>query len=204
MDHPNIPSIEFSFPVNSQRVPLDHGWVLYSALSKISPALHERRDVIVSPILGGKSHKGGFLNLSGQGRLIIRSQAVDLASVFKLAGKRFEISNCSLSLGVPSTKILSPASDLQARIVIVANNSEWEGVERQLKNQLEHLGVDCNIKGGKRRVMRVKGFINIGYSVTLEGLTDEASLYILNFGLGGRRKMGAGFFQPVRKDGDCL
>lgn len=33
--------------------------------------------------------------------------------------------------------------------------------------------------------------------MTLEGLTDEGSILIQEHGLGGRRKMGCGFFEPV-------
>ncbi len=190
----NYPSIEFTFPINAQKIPLDHGWTLYSALSKTSPSLHERKDLIISPIFGGLNQKDGFLYLSDQARLSMRSQAEDLGSIFKLAGKRFEISNCNFSLGVPTTKLIAPCSELYSRIVIVANNPEWEGVERQLRHQLDILGIQCLIIPGKRRIMKIKNFINIGYAVGLKELTEEASLRILSLGLGGRRKMGAGFF----------
>jgi hypothetical protein len=50
-----------------------------------------------------------------------------------------------------------------------------------------------------RRVLRVHGKIIVGFSVIIQGLTVEESLTIQEQGLGGRAKMGCGFFVPIRK-----
>mgnify|MGYP002784979788 CR=1 FL=1 len=49
-----------------------------------------------------------------------------------------------------------------------------------------------------RRVVRVRGKAIIGFSVLVQGLTAEDSLRLQEEGLGGRSKMGCGFFVAVR------
>jgi hypothetical protein len=50
----------------------------------------------------------------------------------------------------------------------------------------------------RRRVVRVHGKIIVGFSVIIQGLTAKDSLTLLEQGLGGRGKMGCGFFVPVK------
>ena len=46
--------------------------------------------------------------------------------------------------------------------------------------------------------MDVKGYTVVGYSVRLSGLSEADSVLIQECGLGGKRKMGAGVFVPIR------
>jgi len=49
----------------------------------------------------------------------------------------------------------------------------------------------------RRHVLRIKGQQVVGFSVQLTGLTAEESVTVQEHGLGGRRKMGCGFFVPL-------
>ncbi len=49
-----MPIIDLVFPARGERVPLDHGYLLFSALAARIPALHERHDI-------------GVFNLRGEG-----------------------------------------------------------------------------------------------------------------------------------------
>lgn len=51
----------------------------------------------------------------------------------------------------------------------------------------------------RRRVLRVHGKRIIGYSVLVQGLTAEESIRLQEEGLGGRGKMGCGFFVPIKQ-----
>ena len=51
-----------------------------------------------------------------------------------------------------------------------------------------------------RHVLRIHGKIIVGFSVIIRGLTAEESLKIQENGLGGRGKLGCGFFVPVKED----
>ena len=51
----------------------------------------------------------------------------------------------------------------------------------------------------RRQVLRVHGKKIIGYSVLVQGLTAEESIRLQEDGLGGRGRMGGGFFVPWRR-----
>ena len=46
--------------------------------------------------------------------------------------------------------------------------------------------------------MRVKGQVIVGFAVQVKGLSAADSLKLQADGLGGRRRLGCGFFLPVR------
>ncbi len=47
-----------------------------------------------------------------------------------------------------------------------------------------------------RHVLRIHGKTIVGFSVIIQGLTAEESVTVQEQGLGGRSKMGCGFFMP--------
>ena len=49
-----------------------------------------------------------------------------------------------------------------------------------------------------RRVMRIRGKLIVGFSVIVQGLSPNDSLVLQEKGLGGRSKMGCGFFVAAR------
>ena len=50
-----------------------------------------------------------------------------------------------------------------------------------------------------RRIITIKGKKIVGFSLIAHGLSDEDSLKLQSEGLGGRRSMGCGIFNPIRK-----
>jgi hypothetical protein len=56
-----------------------------------------------------------------------------------------------------------------------------------------HAGQPC------RRVLRIHGKAIVGFSVIIQGLTAEESIRIQENSLGGRSKMGCGFFVPLKE-----
>ena len=48
-------------------------------------------------------------------------------------------------------------------------------------------------------MVRVKGKAVVGYSLIVSGLTAAESVRLQEHGLGGRTRMGCGFFLPVRE-----
>jgi hypothetical protein len=51
----------------------------------------------------------------------------------------------------------------------------------------------------RRRVLRVRGRTIVGFSVVVQGLTAEESVRLQEEGVGGRGKMGCGFFVPAKE-----
>jgi hypothetical protein len=52
----------------------------------------------------------------------------------------------------------------------------------------------------QRRVIRVKGNALVGYALKVSGLSAEHSIKLQELGLGGRTRIGCGFFLPVKED----
>lgn len=50
----------------------------------------------------------------------------------------------------------------------------------------------------RRHVLRIHGKTIVGFTVMVQGMTAEESLELQEHGLGGRAKMGCGFFVPMR------
>ena len=50
----------------------------------------------------------------------------------------------------------------------------------------------------RRKIIHIKGKAIVGYSLIVEGLTAEESILLQEKGLGGRTRIGCGFFLPQR------
>jgi CRISPR-associated protein Cas6 len=45
-----MPYIDLAFRLTGNKVPVDHGYALYSAISRIVPEIHEAKNIGVHPI----------------------------------------------------------------------------------------------------------------------------------------------------------
>lgn len=212
-DH--VTTVDISFPLTGDRVPRDHGYALYGALSRAVPALHGASWLAVHP-LGGKLVDKSTLALSKAARLRLRMPVERIGEVMPLVGASLEVNGAAIRLGAPSVHPLAPSASLDSRLVIVkltavptrdhpelarrsldrpAMNSR---VERELTRQLEKLNIAIRpeLRGHGRMI--VGGRSVIGYSVRVQGLDADASLRLQEHGLGGKRRMGCGVFRPTR------
>ena len=81
-----MPSIDLAFRLTGSAVPVDHGYALYAALSRILPDIHAAKDIGVQPIRGIYSGNG-TLHLADFSRLILRLPDEQIRAYLKLAGK---------------------------------------------------------------------------------------------------------------------
>lgn len=209
----NSPTIEVHFPVLGSEIPTDHGYALYSALSHFTKELHgEGRQIQVGPIHGEYSGNGRLRLVAKRSRLRLRLPAEEIPIVLPLAGKRLDLDGYPIRLGVPQVLSLIPAPSLVARMVTIKTKDRQTTPEAFLdaaRRKLAELGIQGEAaiplcRSGphagkpKRHVLRIKGKRVIGYSLQVTGLTAEESIRLQEHGLGGRRRMGCGFFVPLR------
>ena len=199
--------VDVAFKVTGESsIPIDHGYGLFAGISKVFQPMHEDVDWGVHPIWGQQSLPG-HMRLSRNSRVRIRVAADQIAALLPLAGKTIDVRGKSIRLGVPEVHILQPATSLHARYVTIKGYEEARGFEEAVGRQLDAI-VDAKdrpqitVEVGPRRIMRVRQYTIVGFQLALHDLTDEASLTIQNRGIGGKRKMGAGIFTPV-KQGDA-
>jgi CRISPR-associated protein Cas6 len=208
--------VDLDFPVLGEHIPADHGYLLYSAVSRLLPAAHPAVPVAPSPEpapsfgihpIRGRQLGGRTLQLTDRSRLVIRCEAEQIARFLPLAGKQLCISNRPYRIGVPQVRSLVPAVAVRSRLVTIklsdamAQTAEAaaETFRASALRKLGELGIstEAALSLGKRRTLRIKDKEVVGYEVMVEALTAEESIRLQEAGLGGRRHMGCGVFVPV-------
>ena len=190
-----MPSIDLAFRLTGSAVPVDHGYALYAALSRILSDLHAAKGIGVQPIRGIYSGNG-TLHLADFSRLILRLPDEQIRAYLKLAGKRLELDEYRLSVGVPEVRTLRPVVRLRARLVTIKGFLKEDEFLAAAERQLEQLGIKGQAHLGARRTFRVRDKQVVGFEMGVTQLTAEESLTLQERGLGGRRKMGCGVFVP--------
>jgi CRISPR-associated protein Cas6 len=193
-----MPYVDLAFRLTGSKVPVDHGYALYSAISRILPEIHGAKSIGVHPIRGTYSGNGELV-LRDSSRLVLRLESERIGEVLKLAGKRLEISNHNIGVGIPEVRLLRPRASLYSRLVTIKGFMEPTAFLESAKRQLDKLGISAEIQLGERRTFRVKDKQVVGFEVAAARLDAEDSLRIQESGLGGRRHMGCGVFVPLRR-----
>jgi CRISPR-associated protein Cas6 len=201
------PSIAVSFPAQGRQLPADHGYALYSAVTRQLPSLHGAPWLGLE-LLSGVPWREGIIVLPTRGaQLRLRVPADRYAGVLPLAGKRLDIAGHPLHLGIPCARPLLPAPSLYARCVTIKKFTEPEPFLDAARRQLEALGVTATLElptddqgRFRRRVVQIHGKSIVGFSLAAHGLSDEDSLKLQSVGIGGRRAMGCGIFNPINSN----
>jgi CRISPR-associated protein Cas6 len=191
-----MPAVDLLFPARGGSIPLDHGYLLFSALAARLPALHERREVGIFPLKG--QAVGSTLMLE-RGALRLRCPAESIPWLLGLSGNSLELAGQRVMLGAPTVRALAPVPRLSARVVTFKHSLEEQAFRATAQRYLEALtGEACSIQVGRRRVVTVAGTRVVGFGLLVEGLKPTASQALQEQGLGGRRHMGCGLFLPTR------
>jgi CRISPR-associated protein Cas6 len=192
-----MPVVDLLFPVQGGPVPLDHGYLLFSALSKRIPGLHERRDIGIFPLRGAYGD-GGALHLVN-GALRLRCSTDTLPLLLPLAGNSLEMAGHPIRVGRPTVYPLHSPTSLSARLVTFKHALDEATFHASTRKFLAELGCVGTPHLGRRRVLTITGKKVAGFALTVSGLSPESSLLLQERGLGGRRHMGCGLFLPTRR-----
>jgi CRISPR-associated protein Cas6 len=193
-----MPYVDLAFRLTGSKVPVDHGYALYSAISRILPEIHGAKNIGVHPVRGTYSGNGELM-LRDSSRLVIRLESERIGEFLKLAGKRVDIDNHILRVGVPEVRLLRPRASLYSRLVTIKGFMESPAFVEAARRQLEKIGAKAEIQVGERRTFRVKDKQVVGFEVAALELDAEDSLRLQENGLGGRRHMGCGVFVQLRR-----
>ena len=215
--------IDLSLAIKGTTIPLDYGYALFGALSRIVPQIHGDRRIGVHPIRGVRLEPKR-LTLVPQSRLRLRMPSEEISTYLALVGTDLDLDGSRLMIGFPQiirgpegrghmeeavrVESLRPAVEVWSRLVTLGQIQEPAVFEESLRRQLAGLGVaaepsflpstDPRGRGGpERRVLRIKGRKVIGFPIRISGLTAEESLIVQFEGIGSRRRMGCGLFVPV-------
>ncbi len=198
--------LDLHFPLRAEApLPADHGYLLYSALSRVLPELHRGNGIAVHPI-AGRQVGDRLLALMPWSSLTLRVPDGQVGQMLPIAGQSVRVGSAEVRIGAPQVVALRPASALRSRLVTIrikdapaAADITEENFQSAARRQLDALDVSDQviITPGKRRTVRIRQKEVVGYELVLEGLSAEESLRIQESGLGGRRHMGCGVFVPL-------
>lgn len=209
----NITEVEFfrniivQFPVQGEILPADHGYLLYSAISQLKPELHETGWLGIEMISGIPFDKG-LIALPRNAALRLRIPANKFGELIPLAGKRLEIDGHIIHLGIPTARPIVSSAELYSRIVTIRGFMEVPEFLQAANRQLSDLEINAELELPKedrsrsRRIITVKDKKIVGFSLVARGLKDEDSIKLQSYGIGGRRAMGCGIFNPIVKPFD--
>ena len=195
-------TIDLYFPIHGREIPVDHGYLLFSALSNFlepegDPWLHQAETVGLHPIRGRYCGKGR-LRIGSHGKLGIRLRASLIPKFLPLAGKVLRLGGDSFRVGIPIPRMLKPSARLYAHLVTTRNGHEEDRFDAEIARQLQALGIHGAIQREVRRTFTVKEKRVVAHSLLVSELTAEESVRLQEAGLGGRRKLGCGVFLPVQ------
>ncbi len=205
----NLPYVELSFGVIGQTLPADHGYGLYSAISKICPLLHEREGVSIQTITGMPDRRGKIYLTQEKSCLRIRMPYDPelISRSLTLSGNQLRIGTHNISLGIPQFFALQSAEALRARIVVIKGFQEAEPFLEAVKYKLNLLNIQgtasisLNEKGEcNRKTIKIKSFTVVGFGVSVTDLSPEDSIKLQIAGIGGKHRMGCGIFVPIGGD----
>jgi CRISPR-associated protein Cas6 len=196
--------VDLSFKVSGGAIPLNYGYALFGAISRLVPAIHGDRRIGVHPIRGLKLGRGR-LTLVPQSHLRLRLPAEEVGAYLPLAGARLDLDGSAIEVGVPRAEALRAWPVLISRLVTIGHHRDSEGFLDSVRRQLDGLGVratasflpspDSSRRGEpSRRILVVKGRRIVGFPLRIDGLTAEESLIVQEYGLGSHRRMGCGVF----------
>lgn len=208
--------VDIKFKLYGKQVPADHGYYLFSSISKLLPHIHSNTEVGIHPI-NGILAGNRMLNITPDSFLTIRLP-IDLTGyAIELSGKSIRMGDHEVRVGVPQTFALLPNSTLYSRLVVIKGFMEpepfLEAVSRQLTQlnirgtasliENDHFEANSNSTSGThspflRRTIRIMDKEVVGFALLIDNLTDEESIILKEQGLGGRRRFGCGIFIPVR------
>lgn len=206
----NDPYVVMRFSVMGNQLPASYGFALYSAICEQLPSLHssEWGKSVAVELISGRPLGEGKILLGKASELSLRLYFSSREYILPLAGKRLKVAQDFIKIGLPRIHLFSPSANLYSRIVIIKGGTEPETFLSAAYKQLESLGISAKLEipldeqdRPQRRVTKIHNRIIIGYSLAAYNLSEEDSLKLQRHGLGGRKHMGCGIFNPIARLG---
>lgn len=198
MSNPDVVNtrIELRFKLQGDWIPTDHGFPLYSALCGALPWIHDTQGCLIAPIRGKWNGKSG-LAITEQSLLKVRCSPELVQGWRRLQGKTLDVAGRSLKVKGFTAYNLDPGRVLYSHYTTTKNGQIEAVFDAYLESRLSEIGIQGTATRIARRVIRIHGKQVVGYGVRFTAASSTDSLTLQAIGLGGRAKMGGGFFEPI-------
>jgi CRISPR-associated protein Cas6 len=141
--------VDLAFPIKGTTIPADHGYLLYSGLSRLLPQLHQKGEraavgtsdgIGVHPI-GGALIGKRTLQISPKSRLMLRMAVDRIPEILDLVGQRIAVGSTEILLSSPQVWKLRPSTSVRSRLVTIKGFLEPDEFLLAVGRQLESLGI---------------------------------------------------------------
>ncbi|BCL35080.1 type I-MYXAN CRISPR-associated protein Cas6/Cmx6 [Nostoc sp. MS1] len=133
--------VDLTFKLRGEPIPLDNGYMIYSALSRICPSLHKLESIGIHPIAGIPT-RNNLIELTLQSRLKIRINHQQIPLIYPyLAGQAFHIGQNFYQLDIPDYKPLVSSESVYSRLVIIKGFQDSINFIEAVQRQLDNLGI---------------------------------------------------------------
>jgi CRISPR-associated protein Cas6 len=210
--------VDVKFSVQGDLLPVDHGYLLFSALSRVIPHLHGDSSFGVHAI-SGQLVGDRLQALGSRSALTIRAPIQAYPNLLALAGTRLRIGRFEVHVGVPQISALVPSERLYSRLTVIKGFTQGpqflEATRRQLEamdirgtpyliEQPEVMEANRDREGGSqspylRRTVRIRDKEIVGFALAIWNLEPRDSVALQEKGIGGRRRFGCGLFVPDKR-----
>lgn len=214
--------LEIQFALRGKTLPADHGYALYSAMKKLLQDTDDESlpkdlpsDVRICSIPGMPDQAGMiYLNRGSRFRLRCPSEQMQIWYRF-LQNQVVDIRGHLIRLVQPRITLPEASDTLASRMVTFKLEAiDHLDVPRYFLESCQRGLERIEVKGQAfipsdadgdlaRRTLQVKDKKIVGYSVVVEGLSQEDSLKLQWHGLGGRQHFGCGWFYPSREEANA-
>ena len=175
-------------------LPIDHGWVLYQALTRLAPWIAAEDMLGIHPVHGANTGRGELI-LNRRAKLVVRCPVGRLEDLAKLEGQEFMVGAQTLSLGKSRVKPLTLHTPLYAHTVCTGSEDELAFTQDVMRS-LDAMNINTRFICGRPQKVFDGEKITTGYSLMLHGLPIAHAIQVQQQGLGLHRKLGCGIFIP--------
>lgn len=200
--------VDVSFRLPSGRLPVDHAYALFSAVSDALPWFADETDARLHQVhtaaagsgwMRPDASPGDELHLSRRTRLRVRVPGRRAMDALALSGRELDIGGYPLIPGAGKIVSLAPADTLLARHVVCEESEEESLLVPRLNDALDERGVvgASLICGRAHRIITPDAVLHTR-SVVVTNLDANGAMELLRNGIGPAGKLGCGIFIPYK------
>jgi CRISPR-associated protein Cas6 len=202
-------TVDVAFRLPGGRLPVDHAYALFSAISAALPWFADesaaRLHQIHTAATGSgwtrpEEASGGELHLSRRTKLMLRLPQRRAEDALSLSGREMDIDGYLLTAGAGKIVPLAPASTLLARHVVCEDDEDESRLVPRLAETLRASGVNgaTLICGRAHRIVTPRSVLHTR-SVVVTNLDADGAMSLLRNGIGPSGKLGCGIFIPYKR-----
>ncbi len=201
--------VDVAFRLPGGRLPIDHGYALFSEISDALPwfadesaaRLHQIHTAATgSGWMRPDESSGGELHVSRRTKLTLRVPERRAGDALALSGRELNIGGYSLAPGTGKVLPLVPASTLLARHVVCEDDEDESHLVARLVETLRESGVNgaTPICGRAHRIVTPDSVLHTR-SVVVTNLAPDGAMFLMQNGIGPAGKLGCGIFIPYKR-----